>query len=112
MVLWRGPSTSVGSLFKHPWVAPALVAGYFVLSIGLLYLLNVGVPMWLEQLISAFAAPAVMSIVLWNPVLRPLGLTTGEWFTAPSLLASLSIVAFYTLLAFALGMLAKHLRRK
>lgn len=102
----------MGLLFKHPWIAPAIVAGYFVLSIGLLYLLNIGVPMWLEQLISAFAAPAVLSIVLWNPVLKPLGLTTGEWFTAPSLPASVAIVAFYTLVAFAFAMLAKRLWHK
>ena len=89
-------------LFKYPWVVPAIVAGYFVLSIGMLSLINIGVPMWLEQLISAFAAPAVLSIVVWNPILKPLGLTTGEWFTAPSLPIFFIIVVVYALVAFAI----------
>lgn len=95
-------------LLTHTWVTPAIVAGYFVLSIGLLYLLNFGLPNWLEQIISAFITPAILLIALWNPLLRPLGLTTGEWYTAPTLPAAVVIIAIYTITTFAVVILAKR----
>jgi hypothetical protein len=81
-------------------LAPLITAAYYFLSVGLLYLLNLGVPAWIEQAISIFAAPAAFSLLVWNPVLKDLGLASGEWIVAPSFPAFLFIVSAYSLLVF------------
>ena len=84
----------------HPWIAAFVVAGYFLTAAGLMSLLNRGVSGWLEQIISAFSAPAMIGLLVWNPLLRRLGLTDGEWIRIPSPWAFVVIVAFYALLAY------------
>lgn len=83
-------------------LAALLTAAYFGLSLGALQLLAWQPPGWLEQLISLFAAPAVILLAIWVPVLRPLGLTSGEYFVMPNLPATVVLVAFYGLAAYAL----------
>lgn len=61
--------------------------------------INLEPPLWLEALLSAFAAPMVVAAILWNPLLKQFGLISGELFTSPSLGGFLVIVAFYASLA-------------
>ncbi len=84
-----------------PALAAACTAAYFLLAIGALRSFALGLPGWLEQLLSLLAAPAVLLLLAWNPVLAPLGLTAGEAVVVPALLPCLFIIAFYALLAWA-----------
>jgi hypothetical protein len=88
-----------------PAVAAGITAAYFVLSIGAVASFALGPPRWLEQCLSGLAAPAVLLLLVWNPMLRPLGLTSGEWFAVPSWPACLLIIAIYASLVYGLARL-------
>jgi hypothetical protein len=87
-------------MHKAALLAALLTPVYFGASIGALQLLVFNPPSWLEQLISLFAAPAVILLTIWNPVLKPLGMVSGEWYTVPNLAACLLLVALYAALAY------------
>jgi hypothetical protein len=71
-------------------------------SVGALASFNLDLPPATERLLSALAFPGIIAITLWNPLLRPFGLTRGEWFVLPSPLGCLLIIIIYTILAYAL----------
>lgn len=85
-----------------PRLAALLTAAYFSLGLGSLQLLALQPPGWLEQLISLFAAPAVVLLVVWVPLLRPFGLTSGEYLVLPNGCSTVVLVALYTLAVYAL----------
>lgn len=87
---------------KLPWIAAAATGAYLMLSVGVLRLFDRGVPSWLEGLLSLLVAPAFALLTLWNPLLRRLGLSRGEWVIAPSPLAFVVLVVLYAALAFGL----------
>ena len=90
----------MASMPTPPLLAALLTAAYFCLGLAAPQLLAFQPPNWFEQLISLFAAPAVILLTLWNPLLQRFGLTSGEWFVMPSLGASVALIALYALLAF------------
>lgn len=87
---------------KAPWIAAAVTAGYFVVTAGVFRLFNIGVPRALEQALSLLVTPAVLLMGLWDPVLKRLGWSKGEWFAVPSLPGFVALLLFYALLAFVL----------
>lgn len=91
-------------------LAALCTAGYFCLSIGAMYMLNWHLPFWMERTISVLATPAVILLTIWNPVLRPLGLTTGEWYVLPNLVGCLVVVTVYAAMAFLLAWMILRLR--
>lgn len=90
---------------SRPALAAALTAAYLAFSIGALASFNLGLPPWLEGALSAAAAPGVLLLGIWAPVLRPLGLAGGEMFGFPTPLGCLLLVASYAGLAFLLSRL-------
>lgn len=88
------------------WRLPALVAGYFCSTAALVASFNLGLPAWLEIPLSVVVAPAAFAILVVTPVLRELGLTSGEWYVLPSLLGFVLVVAFYALIAWGVGWMA------
>lgn len=80
---------------RHELLAAVYIVAYFGLSFAALQLLAFAPPNWVEQAISLFAAPAVFLLAVWNPLLRPLGMVTGEWFVLPNLAASIFLVGLY-----------------
>ncbi|TWI44078.1 hypothetical protein IP92_04597 [Pseudoduganella flava] len=75
-------------------IAATLVCLYFV---GSYLFLNFGPG---GQLIDYATAPALLLVIVWTPVLRPLGLTEGTWMTAPTVPACIAIVLLYGALAY------------
>ncbi len=73
-----------------------------MLSVSALRLFERGIPSWLEGVLSLLAVPAFALLTVWNPLLRRLGLTRGEWVVAPSPLAFALLVILYATVAFAL----------
>jgi len=84
-----------------PVLAAAITAAYFLLAIGAVRAFALGLPGWLEGALSLLAAPGVILLLAWNPVLSPLGLTAGEAVVVPTLLPCLAIIALYSALAWA-----------
>jgi hypothetical protein len=84
---------------SHIWVAPLSVAIYLACSAGGVALLNLNLPKLLEQIVSILVAPGVLAILVFNPILKKFGLTTGDWATAPTFPALLIIVFAYALCA-------------
>ena len=80
--------------------AAGWTAAYFVLSVAALASFNLGLPPALEQALSLFAAPALLLLAVWTPLLRPLGLASGEWLAAPTAPACLALIVFYALIAY------------
>lgn len=78
-----------------PALAAAITAAYFLLALGAIRAFALGLPGWLEGMLSVLAAPAVLALLAWNPVLGPLGMTTGEAVVVPSLLPCLAIICLY-----------------
>ena len=78
------------------WVASS-VAAWLLVSLTILYSFNLGMPMALEQALSLLAAPALLALGAWTPLLRPLGLTTGQWWALPSPLGCALIIAIYSI---------------
>jgi hypothetical protein len=87
---------------KIPWLASAITISYFVASVGLIRLLEFSVPAWLEQIISLVAAPGIILLTIWNPVLKRLGMVSGEWVVVPSIGGFLVLVSGYAIIAYAL----------
>ncbi|MFY8117566.1 MAG: hypothetical protein ACOVLH_07155 [Roseateles sp.] len=73
-------------------------AAYFALLPLLFAGINLGLPLWLERLLLLLAAPGVMLMLPWLPLLRRLGLSQGEWLQAPDPLAYIALAALYCLL--------------
>ncbi|GGX86989.1 hypothetical protein GJV26_28990 [Massilia dura] len=92
-----------------PARAAVITAIYFLLAIGAVRAFALGLPGWLETALSALAAPAVILLLAWNPLLAPLGLTAGEAVVAPTLLPCLAIVALYAAVVWAV---ARALQRR
>ncbi|WP_257451073.1 hypothetical protein [Archangium lipolyticum] len=86
------------------WAAGITVA-YFVLSLGSVWSFSLGPPAWLEQGLSLLAAPALLLLLVWNPLLRPLGLTSGEWVVGPSGPACVLLILMYASLVYGLARL-------
>jgi len=97
---------------KAPWIAAAVTTGYFVATAGVFWLFNVGVPRWLEQVLSLLVAPAVLLMGLWDPLLKRLGWSKGEWFAVPSAAGFVALTLFYALLAFGITELLVRLLRR
>lgn len=88
-----------------PWISAVATAAYFMLTAGVFQLLNWGVPSWLEQILSFSVAPAAMLLTVWNPVLKRLGLTQGEWIVVPGPIAFFLLMMFYAVVAYFATML-------
>jgi hypothetical protein len=86
-------------------------AFYLVACAGVLASFNLGLPSWLELTLSALIAPGIIAVTAWNPVLRLLGLTSGEWIAVPSAPGFLLVVLVYAGLAYGAGFLLERLRR-
>ena len=95
-----------------PILAAACTAAYFLFAIGAIRAFALGLPPWLEQGLSAVAAPAVVLLLVWNPLLQPLGLTAGEAVVVPTLVPCLFIIALYALLAWGLARFLQGRRRR
>jgi hypothetical protein len=93
-----------------PWKLAVATLGYFGASIGALSALNLGLPMWLEQLVSLLGTPALILLTAWNPLLKRLGMVSGEWITLPSALGCIVLMILYAVLAYAIGALIARLR--
>ena len=72
-------------LSSVPLLCAILTSTYFLLAISIFHLLNKGIPPLLEQILCLLAAPALFLLSLWTPILKHLGLTTGDfwWFPYP-----------------------------
>lgn len=88
---------------------PALVAGYFCCAAVIVASFNFGLPPWLEIPLSVMVAPAAFAILMVTPLLREVGLTSGEWYVLPSLSGFLLVVAFYASIAWGIGWIARRL---
>jgi len=86
------------------WAAGITVA-YFALSLGAVWSFSLDPPPWLEQGLSVLAAPALLLLLVWNPLLRPLGLTSGEWIVGPSGPACVLIILLYASVVYGLARL-------
>lgn len=69
------------------------------------WVVNTGVPMWLEHLLLLLAAPGVLLILPWLPLLHRLGLSQGEWIVGPSAAAYVVLALAYTIAASGLVLL-------
>lgn len=87
---------------RLPALAATITALYFLLAIAAIRSFALGLPGWLEAALSVLAAPAVLLLLAWNPLLAPLGMTAGETVVVPTLLPCLLIIALYALLAWLL----------
>jgi hypothetical protein len=95
-----------------PAKAAVFTAAYFVLSVAALASFNLGLPPALEQALSLLAAPALILMAVWTPVLQPLGLASGEWLAAPTLPGALLLIALYAALAYLATALGLRLFRR
>jgi hypothetical protein len=62
--------------------------------------------------LSLLAAPALVLMGLWTPVLGPLVLTNGELLAVPTLSGGLLLIALYAALAYIMAKLALHVFRR
>ena len=85
-----------------PALAAATTVAYMLATPGAFWLINRGVPPWLETVLSAAAAPGVFALLAWVPLLKRLGLglARGEMFSLPGPLAFVLITALYATLAY------------
>ena len=97
---------------KAPWIAAFATAGYFVCTAGVFRLFNLGISRGLEQVLSLLVAPAVLLLGLWDPVLKRLGMSKGEWFAVPDLPAFIALVVFYSAMVFAITALLSRLLQR
>lgn len=98
-------------LNKSARIAAGACAGYFALVPLLFAAVNLGLPMWLERLLLALAAPGVLSVLPWLPLLRRLGWSEGEWLIGPSPWAYALLALAYSLVAALFAHLWPKLRR-
>ena len=92
-----------------PWLAAAVTAGYMLATAAAFRLIDLGVPAWLETLLSALAAPGALALLVWSPVLRRLGLSDGEIVSVPNPVAFVMLTLFYAALAFVVMTLVMRL---
>lgn len=95
-----------------PLLSAALTAAYFVFSLGVLAAFNLGLPIWLEHALSIVIAPAIVLLVAWNPVLRPLGMVSGEWVVGPNAWGCVLLIGAYSALAYLVAALINRRRRR
>lgn len=95
-----------------PVKAALVSAVYFVFSVAVVSSFNLGLPPLLERVLSMVAAPALLLLALWAPLLRPLGLATGEALAAPTLPGALLLIVLYAGLAYLATKLVLHLFRR
>ena len=87
-------------------LAAAATAAYLLATRGAFWLVDRGVPPWLETVLSAAAAPGVFALLAWVPLLKRLGLARGEMVSVPGPLAFVVITALYAALAYGVVALA------
>lgn len=75
-------------------------AGYLVACAAIMASFNLGLPAWLEFVLSLLIAPGLIAVTACAPLLRGLGLTSGEWLVAPSAPGFLLVVLVYAGLAY------------
>lgn len=92
-------------------IASGAMAAYFALVPLLFAAVNSGVPMWLERVLLGLAAPGVLLVLIWMPLLKGLGLGQGEWIVGPSLLAYVLLALAYSAAAGGLALLIGRLLR-
>lgn len=90
-------------MFKAAGYTAASAAAYFALLPLLFAAINLGLPLWLERLLLLLAAPGLLLLLPWLPLLRRLGLSRGEWLQAPDPLAYIALAALYCLVLAALA---------
>ncbi|CAN7374437.1 hypothetical protein LJR289_002180 [Pseudoduganella sp. LjRoot289] len=95
-----------------PAKAALATAAYFALSVAVLASFNLGLAPPLERLLSLLAAPALFLMAIWTPLLRPLGLASGDWLAAPTLPGALLLIALYAALAYLAATAALRLMRR
>lgn len=95
-----------------PAKAALATAAYFVLSVAALASFNLGLAPPLERLLTLLAAPALLLMAVWTPLLRPLGLASGEWLAAPTLPGALLLIALYAALAYLAAAVVLRLARR
>lgn len=95
-----------------PWIGALSVGCYLTSLHGVFWLIALNPPSWLETLLSVFAAPGVFALLLWRPLLRPLGLTGGDMINIPTLLGFALLLIFYCALAYGVVALFARLQAK
>lgn len=88
------------------------VAIWLIASLAAVYSINLGLPTALEQVLTVLAVPGLFALTVSNPILRPIGLTTGEWWTLPSPAGCLLVIVTYCSLAYFLVQLFRLFRRR
>ena len=78
------------SLYAFAWFL-----AYFLLVPLALWSINLGLPRALEIAVSVFIAPGAFAAQPLIPLLKMLGLTTGEWVRLPSLMGWLILSLGY-----------------
>ena len=78
------------SLYVFAWFL-----AYFLLVPLALWSINLGLPHALEVAVSVFIAPAAFAAQPFLPLLKTLGLTTGEWIRLPSLMGWIILSLIY-----------------
>jgi len=74
--------------------------GYLVVCAAVMASFNLGLPAWLELALSVLIAPGLLAVTAWTPLLRALGLTSGEWLAAPSAPGFVLVVLVYAGIAY------------
>lgn len=77
-----------------------------------LYLLNLKLPMWLENLIAGFAMPLNIISLPLLPVLKWVNGTDGQWQVAPNFWGVVVVASIYLLLAYWIVKLVIYIKRK
>ena len=82
-------------MLTAPGIAAAATVGYMLASVGLIWTLNLGIPHFIEQFFSLLAAPALLIMLIWVPLLRKLGMTSGELYVGPNFIGLVLLLIFY-----------------
>lgn len=84
---------------KLLWQAPAAVAGYLCGCALLLASFNLNLPAWLEAGLSLLIAPGLFALLAPVPLLKAVGLASGDGVAGPSLAGFVLLVVSYALVA-------------
>lgn len=87
-------------------------AGYLVACAAAIASFNLGLPAWLELALSLLIAPGLIAVSAWTPLLRGLGLASGEWLVGPSALGFALVVVVYAGVAYGAVSVLGRLRRR
>jgi hypothetical protein len=90
---------------RYTWFFPACFVVYLALSAAAIWAINLNLPSWLETALNIFAAPGVLALFALTPVLRKLGLTSGEMVTTPTFLGFVVSLCIYFVVAYGLAKL-------